>query len=660
MVWTKWKATCLMLAVVPSAVYSSTRDEQKRAADFVRMAEGRLEVEAVKSRFAAWDYGSNIRDEAKAKKLEAQERYDRLSQELGREAKKFDREKIEDVDVLRKLDLLSRVGTAVLPEDKLVKFNKLVSDMVETYSTAKVEGFRNKGKLKSLEPELTLIMAQSRDPEELEYYWESWREVSGKKMGQMYKSYVAYSNEAARLNGFPDASLMKVHPYESDAFIEEVENTWQGLEPLYRQLHAYVRRKLHDHYGPKVVPNEGPIPAHLLGNMWAQSWNNIADILKPFPGKPSINVTGAMVRRGWTPPVMFRKADDFFQSMGMEPMPDSFWTDSILEKPDDGRELTCHASAWDFFNGVDYRIKQCTRVNQEDFVTANHEMGHLQYALQYRHLGYLYRTGANPGFHEGVADIVSLAVGTATYFQRLGLLPASVDVADEDTDINILFDMALERIAFLPFGYLVDKFRWDVYRGLASLENMNCHWWRLRHEIQGVSPPSRRSHLQFDPGAKFHVAVGSGYVKYFVAYIYEFQFYRALCLASGAYAPGDPARPLHRCNFYGSRAAGDKLKEMLKLGASKPWKEAMRVMTGRPEMSTEAIREYFKPLENWLAVENRKHGVEVGWGVVDVERLCEEPPGNGKRMGHDSKSGAAGGAATAGLMATLVNLLLVV
>jgi len=323
---------------------------------------------------------------------------------------------------------------------------------------------------------------------------------------------------------------------------------------------------------------------------------------------------------------MFKKAEDFFESMGLDKMPQEFWEGSILEKPKDGRELVCHASAWDFYNGKDFRIKQCTRVNQDDFVTVNHEMGHVQYFLQYKHLPHLYRTGANPGFHEGVADILSLAVGTATYFQKLGLLGDDIDIEDEETNINILMDMALQRIAFLPFGYLIDKFRWDVYSNKTSIENMNCHWWKLRHELQGLSPPNPRSYKDFDAGAKYHVAADVGYVRYFTAFIYEFQFYRAICLATGNYVPGNPSKPLHRCNFYGSIEAGNKLREMLKLGASKPWKEAMRTMTGQPEMSTQALRDYFKPLEDWLIKENRKNKAKIGWGPMEMSTTCKEAP----------------------------------
>jgi len=607
--------------------------EEARAKKFVDDAEETMRLEAITSTFASWNYESNITDETQKLSEAAQTKFELLNKKIGKEAQSFDVSKLQDKDVIRKLKLIKNIGTAALPENELKKFISLTANMGKTYSTAKVLDFDTKKKKFSLEPELTEILAQSRNPAELQYYWEQWRESSGKQIRSMYHTYVNLYNKAAKLNGFKDASLMKVDPYESKTFQMDMEETWQGLKPLYEQLHAYVRNKLHQRYGDEVVKNSGPLPAHLLGNMWAQSWSNIADILKPYPGKPSINVTGEMIRQGWTPTKMFQKADDFFQSMGMDPMPAEFWEGSILEKPADGRELTCHASAWDFYNGKDFRIKQCTRVNQEDFVTVNHEMGHVQYFLQYKNHSYFYRSGANPGFHEGVADILSLAVGTATYFQRLGLLGEEVDISDEETNINILFDMALERIAFLPFGYLVDKFRWDVYSGKTSLENMNCHWWKLRHEIQGMKPPAKRSYKHFDAGAKYHVAGDVGYVRYFTAFIYEFQFYRAMCLESGNYVPGDPKKPLHRCNFYGSVEAGNKMREMLQMGASRPWMEAMEKMTGQRKMSTKALREYFEPLEQWLKRENKKSGVPIGFGPVNVDGVCQQTKG-----GHSSSS----------------------
>jgi len=608
---------------VPQSPVGTAKSSQK-AFDFVTKAEAEFKEASIKASHIEWAYATNITDENEKKKLEYQKIYDKLALRLGKEAKQFDIYTISDETLKRKLDSISQIGTSILEQEDLDKYNEITNEMQKIYATAKVPDMNDNSKMLSLDPDITLKLAKSRDHEELEYYWTHWREQTGKKMKDMYKKNIELINKAARMNGFRDGTEMQIHSYESKTFVQEMEDTWNGLKPLYEQLHAYVRQKLHEKYGNAVVDPEGPIPAHLLGNMWGQSWNHISDMLKPYPKKPSIDVTDEMKKQNWTPKIMFDKADEFFQSIGFEPMTDNFWKNSLIEKPDDGRELVCHASAWDFYGNEDYRIKMCTKVNEDDFVTVNHEMGHIQYFMRYRNQSYLFRGGANPGFHEGVADILSLAVGTASYYQKLGLLSKDVDVADEETNINILFAMALQRLAFMPFGYLVDKYRWDLYSGWASEEEMNCHWVKLRSEIQGIKPPNMRSEEYFDAGSKYHVAASVGYVRYFTAFVYEFQFYRTLCLISKQYDPNDPLKPLHRCNFYGSKEAGEKLDSMLKLGSSKPWKDAMEVMTGQRDMSTAAFREYFKPLEDWLISENKKNNVQVGWKNPPIEKMCNK------------------------------------
>ena len=273
---------------------------------------------------------------------------------MGKEAKHFDLNSIQDRDVKRKLEAIGQIGTSILESQDLEKYNQITNNMEKVYSTAKVPHYKDRSKLVSLEPEITLILGESRDPKELEYYWTEYRKVTGQKIRNYYKDYIHLTNKAAQMNGFRDGTEMKTHAYESDTFVQEMDATWQGLKPLYEQLHAYVRNRLFDHYGSNVVDPEGPIPAHLLGNMWAQSWNNIADLVKPYPKKPSLDVTQAMKDQGWTPKIMFEKAEDFFVSMGLEPMTDVFWKKSLIEKPE-GRELVCHASAWDFYKDDDFR-----------------------------------------------------------------------------------------------------------------------------------------------------------------------------------------------------------------------------------------------------------------------------------------------------------------
>ncbi|KRT83863.1 Peptidase, partial [Oryctes borbonicus] len=377
-----------------------------------------------------------------------------------------------------------------------------------------------------------------------------------------------------------------------------------------------VRHKLRQKYGD-VVSEKGPIPAHLLGNMWAQTWGNIVDITLPYPNVTSPVVTQEMLSQGYTPLKMFQTANDFFVSLNLTAMPASFWEKSILEKPSDGRELVCHASAWDFYDN-DVRIKQCTRVNEEDLYTAHHEMGHIEYFLQYSTQPVAYRQGANSGFHEAVGDVISLSVSTPKHLQKISLLNhTSLDISEA---LNSLYKTGLDKIVFLPFGYIMDLWRWDVFAGKTPKDNWNCKWWELRHDYQGVEPPVDRSEDDFDPAGKYHTVASVPYIRYFVSFIIQFQFHRALCLKAGDYVPNDPNKPLHNCDIYRSTEAGNALGDMLQMGASKPWPDAMEVLTGQRNMDAGGLLEYFKPLQTWLEEENNKNGVFIGW--EPTQRVC--------------------------------------
>lgn len=531
--------------------------------------------------------------------------------------------------VKRMFSFVTVLGRAALSEDKLREMTELIQEMKTTYSTAKIcrydptrrrlpsgdydynadfdeEEDNEIGCVPSLslEPALTQTMATSRDPEELRYVWRAWREASGKPLRQSYLRFVQLANEAASLNGFEDAGEHWRSDYETDTLREDLEELWEKLRPLYEQLHAYVRNKLRQKYGEEIVPIDGPIPAHLLGNMWAQTWTHTLDLTIPYPGRTSVDVTNALRRQGYRPESMFRLAERFFESLGLEPMFPSFWTNSLFEKPLD-REVVCHASAWDFCNGYDYRIKQCTQVTTEDLVTIHHEMGHIQYDMQYRNQPFIFRDGANPGFHEAIGDVLALSSSTPQHLKAIGLL-ASVDESFE-TDINFLFTMALDKIAFLPFGYLVDQWRWEVFSGETDETSLNSRWWDLRLSLQGVSPPVARDEDDFDPGAKYHIPANVPYIRYFVSFILQFQFHSELCDAAGHQGP------LHRCDIFGSIKAGRLLKNVLSLGKSRPWTEALSVLTRAKtnKLDAEPILEYFAPLQVWLQSQNRDSF--VGW-----------------------------------------------
>merc|ERR1712198_367360 len=322
-----------------------------------------------------------------------------------------------------------------------------------------------------------------------------------------------------------------------------------------------------------------------------------------------------MIKQGYTPKRMFELSEEFFVSLNLTKMPQEFWEQSIIERPDD-REIVCHASAWDFCNHKDFRIKQCTKVDMKDLIVVHHEMGHIQYYLQYNNKPYIFREGANPGFHEAVGDVLALSVATPKHLHKIGLLKTLQN--DDEADINFLMSMALEKIVFLPFAYTMDNWRWDVFSGAVKESNWNCHWWNYRTNVQGIKPPVKRSELDFDPGAKYHIPANVPYIRYYVSAIIQFQFHKSLCLLANEYDPQDPNKPLHRCDIYQSTEAGAALSAMLREGSAIPWPEALKKLTGTDRLDASIIREYFKPLEDWLKVENAKYGEFVGWEADDV------------------------------------------
>ena len=428
-----------------------------------------------------------------------------------------------------------------------------------------------------------------------------WRTVSA-PMREEFQRYAALANQGAQELGYDDFGAFWRSKYDMapDAFATEVDRLWKQVEPFYKALHCHVRAKLAEHYGTDVVDPEGPIPAHLLGNMWSQSWSNIYDLVAPEGGDPGYDLTDLLREKGLDEREMVRYGERFFTSLGFEPLPETFWERSLFTQPSD-RDVVCHASAWDLDWEDDLRIKMCIQINAEDFQTIHHELGHNFYQRAYNHLSLLYRDSANDGFHEAVGDTIALSV-TPKYLVDLEMLEAEPEMS---ADLGLMLRQALDKIAFLPFGLLVDQWRWKVFSGEIKPENYNASWWELREKYQGLKPPTERSEADFDPGAKYHVASNVSYTRYFLAHILQFQFHRALCETAGAEGP------LNRCSIYGSKEAGKQLEDMLAMGLSRPWPDAMEALTGRREMDGTAIIDYFAPLASWLEEQNA--GRQCGW-----------------------------------------------
>jgi peptidyl-dipeptidase A len=575
------------------------------ASSFIARAERQLDSLSIRASRASWIQQNFITDDSEVLNAEASRDFAVAVQKLAMEAKRYERAPLSP-ELKRKLMLLKLLLTAPPPADpkKATELSQVAASLDADYGkgtycrASKTEPAKQEC---LQQQDLSRILATNRNPAELLDAWRGWHTISV-PMRDRFTKLVALSNEGARGLGFPDAGAMWRSGYDMppDAFAAEMDKVWNGLRPLYLSLHAYVRTKLSEKYGPQVVPPNGPIPSHLLGNMWAQEWGTIYDVVAPGGAASGVDVTALLKAKNVDELGMVKYAENFFTSLGFEKLPESFWKRSLFIKPKD-RDVVCHASAWNVDNREDLRIKMCIEPTAEMFQTAHHELGHNFYQRAYNRRPYLFQNGANDGFHEAIGDAIGLSM-TPKYLQQVGLLSA---LPPASGDTLLLLQQALNKIAFLPFGLLVDQWRWKVFSGEVTPANYNKAWWDLKLKYQGVVPPVARTEAEFDPGAKYHVAGNVPYTRYFVASILQFQFYRAMCKAAGH------TGPLYSCSFYGSKEAGAKLAKLLEAGQSRPWPEVLYEMTGERTLDASAMVEYFQPLKTWLDKQNA--GKPVGW-----------------------------------------------
>lgn len=556
---------------------------------------------------AEWVQATYITDDTEILAAQAKQRYTTAAVKYANEAAGFDGVPLPE-DLARKMKLLKLALTLPAPsnEKESEELTRIAASMESVYGKGKYcpasapkSGDTNGDKCLDI-TEMTRILAQSRDEAELLEVWRGWHAISP-PMKKDFQRYVELANKGARELGFADVGTMWRSKYDMDpaAFSKELDRLWEQVRPLYLSLHAYVRTRLREQYGDKV-PANGPIPAHLLGNMWAQEWTNLYPMLAPKDADPGYDLTKIIKDKKIDEKEMVRYGERFFTSLGFEPLPKSFWERSLFIKPRD-RDVQCHASAWDVDNVNDLRIKMCIDTTEEDFSVIHHELGHNFYQRAYNQQPFLFRDSANDGFHEAVGDTIALSI-TPEYLAKIGLITS---VPDSSKDIGLLLQRALEKVAFLPFGLLIDQWRWKVFSGEVTPENYNKVWWELRQKYQGVAPPVARSEQDFDPGAKYHVPANVPYTRYFLARLLQFQFHRSLAEAAGCKSP------LNRCSIYESKAAGERLKAMLTVGLSEPWPKALKALTGQTEMDATAMRDYFAPLQKWLDEQNK--GKPIGW-----------------------------------------------
>ena len=574
--------------------------EIAEARAFLERAEAEL---AAQSRIAAqayWNQATNITPETNALAAEAGAASTILAVSLANESKQFD-VSVLPADLARKMTMLRTGITIPAPSTPgaAEELSQITTNLDATYGTGK---FTYKGEALNLD-QLSTIIETSRDPEELKAVWEGWRTISV-PMKDDYARMVEIANEGANELGFESLDQMWLSGYDMapEEMEAEVQRLWTQVEPLYEELHCFTRAKLNEEYGDDVQPRTGPIRADLLGNMWAQQWSSIYDVVKPDVPGPSYDLTERLNEKGYDAIKMVETGETFFTSLGLEPLPETFWERSMIVRPE-GREVVCHASAWDLDDEEDVRIKMCTEVNSEDFYTVHHELGHNFYQRAYKDQDYLYKTGAHDGFHEAIGDFVGLSI-TPEYLEQINLITAE-EKPGADADTALLMQTALDKIAFLPFALTVDGWRWDVLSGETAPEAYNTSWWDLRLKNQGLVPPAPRPADAFDPGAKYHIPGNTPYLRYFLSYILQFQFHKAACEQAGWEGP------LDRCSIYDNKEVGKRFNAMLEAGASQPWPDTLEEFTGTREMDGSAIIEYFDPLMLYMKDQNATES--CGW-----------------------------------------------
>ncbi|HEV7239124.1 MAG TPA: M2 family metallopeptidase [Thermoanaerobaculia bacterium] len=590
--------------IAPPPVSATTAaPTAEEAGRFVNEAEATLAKLNEDQQRAAWVQSTYITYDTQIIAARENERLIAAGVELAKKAALYDNLELP-YDVRRKLNLIKLTLVTPGPSDPAItaELARLAAELEAMYGSGKYCPPGTTGEACLDINEISNVMRTSRDPKKLLEVWRGWHTVSP-PMHDKYARFVSIMNRGARELGYTDTGALWRSNYDMppDAFAAEMDRLWNQVKPLYDSLHCYVRANLSKKYGADVVAPDGPIPAHLLGNIWAQEWGNIYDVVAPPKSSAGYDLTKILEKRKDVDALeMVRYGERFFTSLGFEKLPQTFWERSMFVQPRD-REVICHASAWDIDNLDDLRLKMCIEKTAEDFTTVHHELGHNFYQRAYKHQPYLYKNSANDGFHEAIGDTIALSV-TPAYLVKVGLLakepPASAD-------IPLLLRDALDKIAFLPFGLLMDKWRWGVFNGETAPADYNKAWWQLRTQYQGIAPTGARGEEFFDAGAKYHIPANVPYARYFLARILQFQFHRSLCETSGYKGP------LNRCSIFENKEAGARLAKTLEMGASRPWPDALEALTGQRQMDATAIIDYFRPLVDWLEQQNR--GKQCGW-----------------------------------------------
>lgn len=594
-----WIAIAAFAAACATAPTQQAGPAPDEAGAYVQAAEEELTEKLEYAARIAWVYNTNINYDTEWLLQRSDAEMTETLVRLASGAARYDDLDLP-ADTERQINLLRLSLTLPAPQTPGAadQLSQITTRLASIYSTGRID---YQGRQVTLD-ELETLMGTERNPARLEEMWTEWHAVAA-PMREDYARMVEIANQGARDLGFDNAGDMWLSNYDMPAerMEAEVERLWGQMQPFYEQLHCYVRGRLNAHYGDAIQPRTGPIRADILGNMWAQDWSALMPVVAPR-GQNTYDLTQLLRRANYNERRMVETAERFYTSLGLAPLPQTFWERSLFVRPQD-RDVVCHASAWDVDNVEDLRIKQCIQINAEHFQTVHHELGHNFYQRAYNQQPLLFRNGANDGFHEAIGDFIALNI-TPEYLVEIGLLNRN-QIPSAAADTRLLMEQALAKLAFLPFALTVDQWRWQVFRGETTAANYNAAWWELRERYQGIRPPSARDETMFDPGAKYHIANNVPYLRYFLAHVLQFQFYEAACQQAGWEGP------LHRCTVYGNEEVGRRFNAMMEMGQSRPWPDALEAFTGTRQMDGGSMVRYFQPLMTYLQEQNR--GQSCGW-----------------------------------------------
>ncbi len=430
------------------------------------------------------------------------------------------------------------------------------------------------------------ILRKSRDLGERQRVW-----IASKEIGRPLKPGLIelrdLRNQVAKEMGYSSYFALQVADYGMTVpeMMALLDSTLETTRPLFDQLHCWAKNTLATRY-KKAPPKM--IPAHWIGNRWAQDWPGLIEEASLDP-----------LFKGSSPETIVKSAENFYVSLGFPRLPDSFWKKSDLYPVPAGsaRKKNSHASAWHIDHAADVRSLMSVEPDEQWFATAHHELGHIYYYISYSTpaVPMLLREGANRAFHEAVGELAKLASQQTPYLIKVGVMPRG----KEPDATAWLLQSAMDSIVFMPFSAgTMSHFERDLYEGNLPPSDWQKKWWDYAGQYQGVEPPvSRNDDALCDACTKTHINDDAAqYYDYALASLIKFQLHDHICTTI-------LKQDVRACDYSGNHEVGDFLRGILKLGATRDWRAVIQEATGEP-ISPRAMMAFYQPLVDELSKRN--------------------------------------------------------